>query len=93
MPAQELLTKANGVFHSYIKRAILHQNLRTVAPFTFRTVQKVSKTIASFSTESLDAVRVLLPRALTVIAMEKPSNVVYSRFHATLDEATGAFFR
>jgi hypothetical protein len=78
-----------------------------VVPFTFRTTE----TIASLSTESLDAVRVLayalvkeyarpyetlreraavcdfLPRALPVIAMEKPSKVVCSRSHTTLEEA------
>jgi hypothetical protein len=45
MKAQELLAKATVPFHSYIKRAIRHQQLRQVAPFTFRTVQKVSKAI------------------------------------------------
>jgi hypothetical protein len=34
--------------------------LQRAVPFTFKTAQKVSKTIANLSTESLDAVRVLV---------------------------------
>jgi hypothetical protein len=52
--------QATVVFHSHIKRSIRHQQLRKVVPFTFRAAQKVSKTIANLSTESLDAVRVLV---------------------------------
>jgi hypothetical protein len=60
MTARELLAKATVVSHSYIKRAIRHQQLPQVVPFTFQAVQKVCKTIANLSTESLDAVRVLV---------------------------------
>jgi hypothetical protein len=58
--AQELLAEATVIFNSYIKRAIRNQQLPQVVPFTFRTVQKASKPIASLSTESLDTVRVLV---------------------------------
>jgi hypothetical protein len=54
------LAKVTVVFHSYIERAIRHQQLRQVAPFAFRSVQKVSKTIANLSTESVGAARVLV---------------------------------
>jgi hypothetical protein len=57
MTARELLARATV---SNIKRAIRHQRLRQVVPFTFQTVQKVSKTIANLSTESLAAVRALV---------------------------------
>jgi hypothetical protein len=76
MIAQELLAKVTVVFHSYTKRAILHQQLREVAPFTFRADQKVSKTTANLSRESLDAARVL------VYALVKE----YARQYETLRE-------
>jgi hypothetical protein len=52
MTTRELLAKATVVFHSSIQRAIREK--------WFRTVQKVSKTIASLSTRNLDALRVLV---------------------------------
>jgi hypothetical protein len=48
MTARELLAKATVVFHLYIKRAIRHEQLRKVVPFTFRTVQKVQKRLQAF---------------------------------------------
>jgi hypothetical protein len=56
MTARELLAKATVVFHSSIKRAIRHQQLREVVPNCPESI----KTIASLSTGSLDALRVLV---------------------------------
>jgi hypothetical protein len=60
MTARELLARATVVFHSNITRAIRHQQLRQVVPFTLQTVQKVSKTIANPSIEIQATVRVLI---------------------------------
>jgi hypothetical protein len=56
MTARELLTKVTAVFHSHIKRATGHQQLRKAMAFTFRAVQKVSNDFKPFQ----DAVLVLV---------------------------------
>jgi hypothetical protein len=48
MAAKEWLAKATVVFHSCIKRAIHHQQLRQVAPFTSELSRKYEKGLQTF---------------------------------------------
>jgi hypothetical protein len=104
MTARELLAKATVVFHSYIKeRSVINscerwclspcelsktitESLDALRVLVYALVKEYAKPYETLREQA--AVCDFLPRALTVIAMEKPSKVVCSRSHTTLEEAT-----